>query len=278
MPKMTFLVFLLITSLALVGQTSDMVHVYPGHIGLVLVAATHEGFAVAADGAQFNADGTSSEVQKLFQVGKYGAIAFAGNVSIQDPVDRPVREEVNISRIVKTWLDAHPDAGLEMANSEINNTISQTLAKFFSTRNPGAQAGKYAFTIICAGYAEGKPFLAGAKYSMPLARGKSAPTAKLPGTIRPGATWVHGSGKVLEELSHGKSPSLKSFKAEPPVKKFHSSAAQDLSPQDFVDLFDTVLRAAESEEGKKLDRSSPIVGPPNRLATISQKDGFMWKK
>ena len=114
----------LLSSLALVGQTGDMVHVFPGHTGLVLITTTHEGFAVAVDGAQSNADGTSSEVQKLFPVGKYGAIAFAGNVSIQDPVDRPVREEVNISRIAKTWLDSHPDAALEMANSEINTALT----------------------------------------------------------------------------------------------------------------------------------------------------------
>jgi hypothetical protein len=277
MPKMIFLACLL-SSLALVGQTGDMVHVFPGHIGLVLIAATHDGFAVATDGSQFNADGTSSEVQKLFQVGKYGAIAFAGNVSIQDPVDRPVREEVNISRIAKTWLDSHPDAGLEMANSEINNLVAQTLAKFFSTRNPGAQAGKYAFTIICAGFSDGKALLAGTKYSMPLAQGKAARVEKLPANIKPGTIWGHGSGKVLEELISGKAPVLNEFKAEPSVKKFHSSAAQDLSPQDFINLFDTILRAADSEPGKKVDRSSPIIAPPNRLAMVFQKDGFVWKK
>jgi hypothetical protein len=277
MPKMVFLTCLL-SSLALMGQTSEMVHVFPGHTGLVLIAATRDGFAVAADGAQSNADGTSSEVQKLFPVGKHGAIAVAGSVSIQDPVDRPVREEVNISRIAKSWLDSHPDAGLEMANSEINNLVSQTLAKFFSTRNPGAQAGKYAFTVICIGFADGKALIAGTKYSMPLARGKAAHTEKLPANIKPGVIWEHGSGKVLEELASGKTPALKAFKAEPSVKKFRTSAAPDLSPQDFINLFDTVLRAAESEEGKKLDRGSPIIAPPNRLAIVSAQDGFTWKK
>ena len=275
--KMIFLTCLL-TSLALVGQTGDMVHVFPGHTGLALIATTHEGFAVAVDGAQFNADGTSSEAQKLFPVGKYGAIAFAGNVSIQDPVDRPVREEVNISRIAKTWLDSHPDAGLEMANSEINSLIAQTLAKFFSTRNPGAQAGKYTFTIICIGFSNGKALVAATKYSMPLTQGKVARAEKLSANIKPGTIWGHGSGKVLEELTSGKAPVLKEFKSELSVKKFRSSAAQSLSPQDFVNLFDTILRAAVLEEGKKLDRSSPIIGPPNRLATITQKDGFAWKK
>src|SRR5438045_7442347 len=103
---------ILLSSLALVAQTNNL-HVTPGKIGMVLVAASSDGVAVATDGAQFNADGTSSEVQKLFQVGKQGAILLAGNVSIQDPVDRPVREEVNVARIAKGWLDSHADATME---------------------------------------------------------------------------------------------------------------------------------------------------------------------
>src|SRR5437016_9328990 len=207
MPKKIFFVFLL-NSLALAAQTADKVHIFPGRTGLVLMGATHEGFAVATDGAQTNADGTASEVQKLFQAGKYGAIALAGSVSIQDPIDRPVREEVNISRIAKTWLDSHPDAGLEMANTEINSLVAQTLAKFFPTRNPGVQAGKYAFTIICIGFSDGKALVAGTKYSMPLAQGKAARMEKLSVNIKPGTIWGHGSGKVLEELTSGKTPVL----------------------------------------------------------------------
>jgi len=237
------------------GQPADAVHNFPGRIGLVLIAATHDGFAVAGDGAQANADGTASEVQKVFQVGKYGAIALAGSVSIQDPIDRPVREEINISRIAKTWLDSHPDAGLETANREINSLVTQTLAKFFSTRHPGAQAGKFAFAIICAGFVDGKPFTYGNNYFTPISPGKAARAEKIPGDIRTGEVWVFGTVK----------------------NKLHAARPfQDFSVQEFVDLFDAALRDAESEEGKKT--GSSIVAPPNRFATISVKDGFTWKK
>src|SRR5579859_2408867 len=277
MPKKIFFVVLL-SSLALATQTADRVHIFPGRTGLVLVGAAHEGFTVATDGAQANADGTASEVQKLFQVGKYGAIALAGSVSIQDPIDRPIREEVNISRVAKAWLDSHPDSGLEVANREVNSLISQAVAKFFSTRNPGAQAGKYVFTVICVGFVEGKPFTAGSQYFTPLAKGKPARTEKTPGNIKFGEIWGHGSGKIVEELTKGKSSALKEFKAEPSVRNFHSSAALGLSAQDFLNLFDTILRAAESEEGKKFDHGSSVVAPPNRLATITTKNGFQWSK
>ena len=271
----TFFVAFLLNSLALTAQTA---RVTSERIGLVLVAETHDGFAVATDGAQFNADGTSSEVQKLFQVGKYGAIALAGNVSVQDPVDRPVREEVNVSRIAKSWLDSHPDADLSRANTEINTLISQTLTKFFSTRKPGAQAGKYIFSIVSVGPLEGKPLVEATKYFTPLARGKAVRTEKLLVKLKRGGIWNQGSRTVVEELTSGQSPALKEFKAEAPVKHFRSSAAQDLSAQDFINLFDVILRASESDAGKKLDRMSPIVTPPNRLAIVSTKDGFAWKK
>jgi hypothetical protein len=268
----------LLSSLAFAQETSVIARVAPERIGLVLVAETHDGFAVATDGAQFNADGTSSEVQKLFQVGKYGAIAFAGNVSVQDPVDRPVREEVNVSRIAKSWLDSHPDASLTTANSEINGLVSQTLTKFFATRNPGAQAGKYIFSIVTVGPVEGKPLVEATKYFTPSARGKAARAEKLVVKLKRGGIWNQGSRTVVEELTSGRSPALKEFKAEPPVKKFRSSAAQDLSAQDFINLFDVILRAAESKAAKKLDRNAPVVAPPNRLAIVSEKDGFVWKK
>lgn len=277
MPKIILLACLL-SSLALADETVEIVHVSPSRTGLLLIASTHDGFAVASDGAQANADGTASEVQKVFQVGKHGAIAFAGSVSIQDPIDRPMREEVNVSRIAKGWLDSHPDAGLETANSEVNALVSQTVAKFFSTRNPGAQAGKFAFAIICVGLVDGKPFTAGNKYFTPISKGKAARTEKTAENLKIGEVWSNGPGKVLEELVSGRSAALAKFKAEPSVKKFHSSAARDLSAQDFLNLFDTILRAAESDEGKKFDRTPYMAAPPNRLATISAKDGFAWKK
>jgi hypothetical protein len=276
MPKMIFLACLL-SSLALAGQTAERVHVFPDRTGLVLFASTHEGFAVATDGAQANADGTASEVQKLFQVGKYGAIALAGSVSIQDPIDRPVREEVNASRIVKAWLDSHPDAGLDLANREINSLVSQTVTKFFSSRNPGAQAGKYAFAILSVGFVDGKPLTAGNRYFIPLSKGKPARAERISATASSEFVWGHSRMSVVTELLGGKSAALKEFKSEPSVKKFHSSAHQSLSTQDFVNLFDTILRAAESEEGKKFDHGSSVVAQPNRLAIIFQKDGFVWK-
>ena len=277
MPKLIFFACLLY-SLALASQPADTIHVFPSPTGLVLIGATSDGFAVAADGAQANADGTASEIQKLYQVGKYGAIAFPGSVSIQDPIDRPVREEVNIARIAKAWLDSHPDAGLETANREINSLISQAVAKFFSTRDPGPQAGKFAFAIICTGFVDGKPIMAGNKYFMPVSRGKSPRAEKVPGNTKPGDMWIFGNGKIPEELMNGKLNALKKFKAEPSVKKLHSSRKQDLTTQEFSDLFDAILQAAESDEGKRFDHNSSIVAPPNRLATISIKKAFAWSK
>ncbi len=268
---------ILLVSLSLAGQTNKP-NIIPGRVGLVLIAASNDGFAVATDGAQFNADGTPSEAQKLFQVGKQGAILLAGNVAIQDPVDRPVREEVNVARIAKGWLDSHPDATLETANSEINNMVLQSLTKFFSTRRPGKQAGQSLFEVIGVSVAGGKFAMAGRSYFIPLAQGKPPRTEKTSGGFKAGEFQGYGNGAVVAELLGGKSAVFKEFKADPVIKKYRSARGEGLSAEDFIGVFRVVLMAAESEEGKKFSHGTSIISSPNRLAIISSKDGFVWKK
>lgn len=275
--RKTILLAILLNSVALLAQTNKP-RVIPGRVGIVLIAASNDGFAVATDGAQFNADGTASEAQKLFQVGKLGAILFAGNVSIQDPVDRPVREEVNVARIAKGWLDSHPDATPETASSEINNLILQTLTKFFSARKPGRQAGAYLFRVISVGISGGKLQMTGQNYFMPSVQGKAPRTEKTSGSFKPGEFQGEGDGNIVAELLGGKSAAFKQFREAPAIKKFHATQPEHLSAEDFVDVFNVVLTAAESEQGKKFSHGASIVSPPNRFAIISSKDGFVWKK
>src|SRR5690348_17192678 len=110
---------------------------FGGNTGLVLIASARDGWAIATDGAQVNADGTVSRAEKLFPIGKTAAVAIAGSVSIQDPVGRPVREELDLVEIVKGWTDSHPDASLDNAIREITELVSQKSNHFLSARNPG---------------------------------------------------------------------------------------------------------------------------------------------
>lgn len=110
----TFIIFL--ASLLATATESPAPHVVPAKVGLVLIAATRQGFALATDGSSLNADGRVSQEQRLFQAGKQGAIMIAGSVSTQDPIGKRVREEVNIGRIASRWLAAHPDADLQTAD------------------------------------------------------------------------------------------------------------------------------------------------------------------
>ena len=252
--------------------------VFPGNVGLVLIASAHDGFAMATDGASANADGTISEAQKLFPVGKNGGMAVAGTVSIQDPVNRPVREEVNVARIASAWLEAHPDVAVDTAGKEISALVVQATTKYFSSRAPGAAMGRYKFALIFAGFVGGKPVLNATRYYMPLGKGKPMRAEALAGDAKPGAMWIFGQANAEQELINGKSNALKSFKAEPSTGKFHSSPSKDLSAQDLASLFDTVLRASESREGKKLVAGKPAVAPPNKLAIITSKDGFAWNR
>ena len=267
-----------ITSLAHpTREAAPAARVFPSSAGLILISSTHDGIAVAADGASSNADGTVSQAQKLFPVGKAGVVAIAGTVSIQDPVTRPVREEVNVSRITAAWLDAHPDATLDIAIKEINAAVAEATTKYFSTRAPGADLGGYKFALIFLGLSDGKPVINATRYYMPLAKGKAMHAEPIMGETKTGQLWILGQSRVAQALLSNSSSSLPKFRAEASIKKLHSSRLADLTLQDYVNAFDTVLRATESTEGKKMIVGKSAVAPPNKLAIIS-KDGFAWSK
>src|SRR5262245_37924592 len=198
-------------------------HATQPSVGLTLMTLTGDGFALAVDGAQANADGTLSQVQKLFPVGKNGALVLAGTVSIQDPVDRPVREELNVPNIADGWLKTHPDADIETAAREINGQIAEATKKFFSTRNPGVAAGKYAFAVIFTGFASSKPWASATRYFTPVSKGRPMRTEPAAMALRPGEIQVFGNTRVEQELISGTSPALKKFKAEASIKELRSS-------------------------------------------------------
>jgi hypothetical protein len=236
--------FFTVAAVARAQQT----HVTPGRVGMVMVANTSDGFALAADGVSTNADGTLSTVQKLLPAGKNGAVLFAGAVSIQDPVGRPVREEVNVARIAAAWLDAHRDATIQAADTEINAAVSQAVTKFFSTRNPGAESGGYRFAIVFAGFAESKPIVSVTRYFIPVAKGKAPRTAHASYFPKAGDAWILGGSRQSWKLTGS-------------------------SMQDKLSSFDAILKTAEEHSGKTA-RARTAVTPPNRFATITVKDGF----
>jgi hypothetical protein len=284
MSKLILPLICLLSLPSLLAQTSERerehkkIHVVIGHGGLVLLAGTPEGFALASDGSSFNADGTVSLADKLMAVGRQGAVALAGTVAIQDPVGRAVREEVNVSRVIGAWLQAHPGVELDAANREINAAITGTLTNFYATRDPGADANKYKFEIIFAGFAGGQPSILRTRYFIPGARGGKPRAEAIATSFKPGQLLAFGPVRVKDELLSGKSDSLKTFKAEAPVTKFRSAAPGTLTLQDYIGLFDVILRAAESEEGRKFETSGAIVAPINAFATVTAAEGFARKK
>jgi len=157
-------------------------HVLPARVGLVLIGATQEGFALAADGSSLNADGRVSQEQKLFQAGKNGVVAISGSVSIQDPVGKRVRDEVNIAASTGAWLAAHPEADIQTVDREVNAAVSAAVNKFLSTRDPGAERGVFKFAIAAAGLVEGKPTVMVTRYFLPSVKGKALRAER---TLRP---------------------------------------------------------------------------------------------
>lgn len=270
----SFLVVLCLTAFYAQPRATAQAHVFAGRTGLTLIALANDGFAIASDGAQLNADGTISEVQKIFPLGKSGAVVLAGKVSTQDPVTRPVREEFNASRIVELWLNAHPDASFEAASRDLSSLMSQAADRFFSRRNFGAEAGQYRFALLFANYADGRASLSGVRYFMPTTSGKPMRTEAISGLPRAGEVWMFGLVKTPQELLTGNAAVLSKYKADPAVRKSRSSKRDQLSAQEMLSAFDVLLRATESPEGRKFDPGKSVIAPPNRLATITLGDGF----
>jgi hypothetical protein len=240
--------------------------------GLVLVAYTRGTFAFGADGASANADGTVSEVQKIFPVGKHGAVLFSGATSIQDPVERPVRQQLNIVRIAKIWLDAHPDADLPTAGHEICDAVSHAVTTFFAQRDPGIEAGHYKFTIVFAGFVEGKAVVMTTAYGIPL-KGAVARTQTASDEATPGRIWMFGESDVAERLLRGDDGLLKEFQAEPGPVKYRTDR-EKMADSDYLSLFGTMLRASESAEGRQARHGMRPVAPPNRFAILTVEDGL----
>lgn len=275
--RMTTLLLVFLAWLAAPARDSARApHVVPAKVGLVLIGATQGGFAVAADGSSLNADGRVSQEQRLFQAGKQGVLALAGSVSIQDPMGKRIREEVNIGRIASAWLAAHPDVDLQTADREINTAVAAALNKFLSTRPPGAGGGAFKFGVVAVGFVDGKPAVIVTRYFMPGVNRKTVRSERTSAPATAGDMWIFGSSSVPMELLTGKPNTLEKFKADPAVRKFRAASNASLVEQDYLGLFDHILRAAESDQGKKLDGRRAIVAPPNRFATLTAKDGFAW--
>jgi hypothetical protein len=251
-------------------------HVVPVKVGLVLIGVTQGGFAVGADGSSLNADGRVSQEKRLFQAGKQSLLALAGSVSIQDPIGKRVREEINIGHVAGAWLAAHPDVDLPTADREVNAAVAAAVNKFLSTRAAGTESGAFKFGIVAAGFLDGKPAIIATRYFMPGAKRKTVRSERTSEPAKPGDMWIFGSSSVPMDLLTGKPNASEKFKADPAVRKFRSSYNTSLVEQDYLSLFDHILRAAESDQGRKLDGRRAIVAPPNRFATLTAKEGFSW--
>lgn len=223
--------------------------------GLAVLARAGDGFALAGDGAQLNADGTISQTQRVFQVGKNGALLIAGTTSFQDPVNKPVRRQVDVSAISARWLDAHRDADLNTAEQEITAQVLNGLKAFLPARRKSAStaATKLRVVLIFAGYVNGQPLVKGTKFRVAGVRSGPVQTQAISGLPRTGEVWAFGVSAVEPELAKA-------------VKGRNDSAA------DYAKSFDTVLKTGEKTQSKRV-----VMGGPDKLAIVSEGEGFSWK-
>src|SRR5262249_44563015 len=152
--------------------------------------------------AMLGQDGRIVEVQKIFQVGKAGAITLVGNLKVE--VQGSPEDNVDVLTITKDWLQSRPAADIEQANTEINALIKASLTRFFAARDPGTDAGSYKFRVICVGRQNGQAVAKRTKYFMPEKAGGPWRTEQT-GDFQEGRVLAFGKWMVQEELMGGKS-------------------------------------------------------------------------
>jgi hypothetical protein len=167
MRKFIFVFACITTVFAQRTQKQAPLNFVPSRTGLVLIGIGSDGVALATDSAQVNADDTTSQADRIFPIGKEGAVLIAGTTSIQDPLKRRVREELNISTIVAKWVGSHPETSLETADRALNDEISKAATEFFLSRAQALRSNRYEFEIISVGMSEGNPRLIQKHYTLP---------------------------------------------------------------------------------------------------------------
>jgi len=257
MRKTVLLLSLLISLMLSARPAQPVPHFVAAKVGVVLIGTGSDGLALAADGSSLNADGRISQEQKLFPAGKQGAVAIAGAVSLQDPVGRRVREEVNVARIAGEWLAGHADLDIKAADHDLNATVAAAVNRFVSKRDPGTQKGAFKFAIVSAGFLDDKPVVMVTRYFLPMVQGKPMRTERTVTPAKAGELWILGSAGLRAASLERKSAVF-------------TTATKDPAVRNYINLFHQILRTAESGGSGVTNRTAP----PNRLATVTLKEGF----
>jgi hypothetical protein len=254
--RILFCSFLASPIIALAIAGAGKIYMVPARVGLVVIGASADGFVMSADSSSLNADGRISQEQKLFPVGHQAAVAIFGTVSLQDPLGGQMRGELNVARITDTWLKAHPASDIEAADAALNAEITNAANQFFSTRDPGATRGAFKFGIVLAGFAHGQRVVNTTRYFMPTAKGRPVRLEKTSILVHDSDVWMFGSSAEVREML--------------------SRAVQKPQPG-YAMLFRDAMNLAEKPGSRKQDGRKSVVAPPNRFATITPKDGFLWQ-
>jgi hypothetical protein len=250
---------------------------------LVFVAFTSEGISLACDGFSRHGDGTPwVGVQKIFQVEKFGALAFIGDLRVQAREGSALVDQVDVLALTNEWLSGHPDVDINSARDALRETIKVAFTEFYAKYDPGPSPNRCRFRMVLTGYSDGKPVISRSKFYQPAVRRQPMVVECLYSEPEPGQHFSFGKYLVCDEVLFGTSCALSEFKAEPVIAYFRELVGRKehrkLRLDEYLRISEVCLRATESEEGREFDRDPAEVGAPNRFARITPTDGFAWQK
>ncbi len=251
---------------------------------LVIVGFTRQGITLASDGLSRNDDGTESKhVQKIFPLGRLGAVTFVGRTKVVARKKSIAVSQVDVVEVSQRWLLEHPDVRVKAANDSFNEVIAESLTELFSRYKTDSPPRKKPFLhTILTGYSGSSQVIFTNHFYQPPAQGLPVKVKTDYAEPKPGELWIFATPRVCNELTAGTSDVLRKYKAEPIIELYRKrkrlSQEYKFTLAEFLLVSDVCLRATESEEGRAFDREAVGVGPPNSFAKITPDHGFMWEQ
>jgi hypothetical protein len=251
----------------------------------VILGSTADSILVATDSAVATQGmPTESGVQKIYQVGKYGACVLMGATAILHKDKTKITTELSIKDIFVAWIAAHPSASIKAASDGLSNSILTAFQEYQKT-HPGFKATSPDYSHVsigCVGYIQNQGKSYATNFDIPATAG--APVEGHPAGFDfwPGMFIILGSRPIWNEIING-SPGapFATFKTDPVIIRYrqaqmNSQLLQSITLPDLIGLAKISFAATESEEGRQFDSHASLIAAPNRYAVIDRQQGFKW--
>lgn len=260
------------------------------HGTLLIVARCRAGIVVASDSGSFTDELGQSQVgaHKFFKAGDYAVVGFTGTTSLLIVGERRngqlvVLHQEDLLGPFNKWLRRTDTSSLTLADihQSVVHVIEEAARRFYRRAwkvRPNMDKSLL-MTVITTGLEDGIALLHIADLYRPI--GSPEAVTKKEATIQFGEfSFIRfGIPNACKELTEGDHPALQEARRIPIVRLYRKRKTVGelnvFTLSETVKLTRVCLEVTE-RYGKLIHAEASQVVPPNRIATITPRDGFRW--